>query len=83
MSTQHIIEVLGSILFFFNYTYLCGIAFTYLLFNLKIMHIYKKDKNKEEQNEIKDPLIQGFVCFGFPVIKIIKKENNNNGFIFR
>ena len=45
MSTQHIIEVLGSILFFFNYTYLCGIAFTYLLFNLKIIHIYKKDKN--------------------------------------
>lgn len=68
MSTQHIIEVLGSILFFFNYTYLCGIAFTYLLFNLKIMHIYKKDKNKEEQNEIKDPLIQGLVCFGFPVL---------------
>lgn len=68
MSTQHIIEVLGSILFFFNYTYLCGIAFTYLLFNLKIMHIYKKDKNKEEQNEIKDPLIQGLLCFGFPVL---------------
>lgn len=42
MSTQHIIEVLGSILFFFNYTYLCGIAFTYLLFNLKIIHIYKR-----------------------------------------
>ena len=79
MSTQHIIEVLGSILFFFDYTYLCGIAFTYLLFNLKIMHIYKKDKNKEEQNEIKDPLIQGFVCFGFPVLWYQRYKNYKKG----
>lgn len=68
MSTYHIIEALSNILFFFNYTYVCGIALTYLLFNLDIMHIYKKDKNNEEQSEIKNPFIQGFLCLGFPVI---------------
>jgi hypothetical protein len=66
---RNIIEILAGLLFFFNYTYLCGIAFTYLLFNLKIIHLYKKDKNTEKElNTIEDPFIQGLLCFGFPLI---------------
>lgn len=60
-------ETFGIILFWFDYIYILGIAFTFLLFNMNIFHLTKLDENDQEY-ELTNPIIQGLFCLGFPII---------------
>lgn len=56
------IETIKYLVFWFDYMYLFFIAFTFLLFNLNIIQLYKENKL------IDNPLLHGLFSFGFPIV---------------